>query len=1192
MEEKAIADWDWMPLGQLAKAKNPGFNPDALANKVKGGVAGWGTNESQVYAGLGGARTAVERAALAKCYQALFHVSMEEDVADDMGGHEMERAKALMEGKGAEADAATIKEAVEGMGTDEQAIRDALRGKTPEELDEIKAEYLKKYGTPLKADLADDMSGAELDNTLALSDGDVDKADAAELEDAMAGPGTDEAKLKKVYERIREEEEARAKKDGISPAELKQRILDRNARVSAKFGEKYGDLQAKLEDELLDGEKRPNPKMGEVADDGDLKVLDALQSGDPSKIDAAKAYAEHKSVYTSDDEIEKVVRNQRRTAELDVALEMKSERARLDALKASGDIDPKEYEKRSQELDAAAKDKDGIEKRTQAKAGQNMGALKSEYSKATDGRQSFDMLVKNETSGYSNDEITELVASGGKLSDAQEMYYSVAGAGTDEDKIKEVLKGKTPAQIEEIRKEYKRLHPDSNLDDDILGDLSGREDLDVGHTLKYGDPDTFAEQLEAEKDPEKRKKLVEGMKQMLAERRDFEETGMIGSIFALGADPMNSADQLEEAVKRADMYNTALTKNEEDNRGKDPKDIKPDPLLTAAKANFEMTYGGAVEAQEQVRAQIDSYTDAVTQVGAAIAGIAVTVATLGAAGPVVAAVYGAAAAAAATMALKAHPQGRRVLVGGGRGRPRGGDGRRGRVGRHGGTRQGRDAGPARRPSRPRSPRRSPKEGAEKVTESVVKVWVKEAMEEAIENAIQAMPSAFVGAMLDDNTWKSGDPWGTIWSATGQAGAMGAGMAVGIKGAKDIGGAAIGKIKGAKAEPKAGAKVEPKVEPHEASPHGGSTAEPPPAHVDTPDPKPLELPPAADPAHATASAEKGELPNEAHGKDLTKGGKLPESATPDPKPEPHAPEKLPEKEPGWAGDAHRRERHAEGRHGERRPARPDRRGGDHRVPRGLRRAAARDAREGPRGEQGVLREVARVRPEPRGRPPAQHRDRRVRGRPGQHRRRGPRQGEPALGRGPALARAARQGQLGLRGPQPSDRGQHEGDPGACAVAVGRRRGRRLQRPREGVRAHRPAGQGGDPLRRREGSRDAHLRLRPEGARSRTSWSGRARTAPRSATSTPRSTSTTRRTRRSSGASPAGRSPTTSRAPASRSTTRRPRSSRASSRRRASGAARSDPSAVKAAGRRREARRGGQARAREEGAVRARTTSASR
>jgi hypothetical protein len=352
MEEQAVASWDWEPLGQLAKGKNPGFNPISLAAKVRGGVAGWGTNEGSVYEGLGGARTAVERASLSKYYQKTYKVSMEEDVDDDMDDHEMERAKALMEGKAAEADAALIKEAVAGLGTDEDAIRNALRGKTPEELEAIKAEYKRMYGVELKADLSDDMEDAELDNAVALADGDVDKADAAELEDSMSGPGTNEEKLQKVYERIRQEEAARAKAEGLSPAELKKRILDRNARVKSKFGEKYGDLDAKLQDELLDGEARPKPGTRAAAvDDSDLKVLEALQTGDPSKIDAAKAYREHKGVYASDEELEKVVATSAGRRSSTSAWKPSPSGPARGAPGLEGH-QPEEFERRSKELDA------------------------------------------------------------------------------------------------------------------------------------------------------------------------------------------------------------------------------------------------------------------------------------------------------------------------------------------------------------------------------------------------------------------------------------------------------------------------------------------------------------------------------------------------------------------------------------------------------------------------------------------------------------------------------------------------------------------------------------------------------------------------------------------------------------------------------------------------------------------------
>ena len=89
------------------------------------------------------------------------------------------------------------------------------------------------------------------------------------------------------------------------------------------------------------------------------------------------------------------------------------------------------------------------------KAKANTAGLKKAYSAATNGTQSFDQLIEDETSGYSNWELRELVKAGGKLSDEEELFFATAGAGTDEDKIKEVLKGKTPAEIDRIRWEMR-----------------------------------------------------------------------------------------------------------------------------------------------------------------------------------------------------------------------------------------------------------------------------------------------------------------------------------------------------------------------------------------------------------------------------------------------------------------------------------------------------------------------------------------------------------------------------------------------------------------------------------------------------------------------------------------------------------------------------------------------------------------
>ena len=796
-EERAIAEWGWEDLGQLARATNPGFQPKVLADKVHGGVDGWGTNEKKVYEGLGGAKSAVERAALDKCYTATFGASMAADVRDDMSDKELDRAEALMVGDAAKADAATIAEAIDGLGTDEEAIKNALRGKTKDELDAIKSQYRAKYGVDMIADIKEDESGAELDNALALADGDVDKADAAELEDAMSGPGTDEDKMKQVYERIRQEEEQYAKQHSLTKAELDQRIKDRNGRVKAKYGEKYGDLDANARDELSDGDSY-------AANNADNKLFTALQEGDTSKIDAAKALVEHEGVYASDDELEKIARNQRTKAEYDVDLELGAERARLAAMAQAGDLTKDELEAEKKQL-ADKGSKDTREAAVKAKATANMGDLKEAYDQlgARDDsgqHQSFDQLINQETNGYSQLEIQDLVASGGKLSDDQEIYYAIAGVGTDEDQLKNALKGKTPDEIKKIKLAYEKNHGEGSFESDILGDLSGREDLDVGLTLKYGDPSTFKDQLDHAKTPAERQQLLANFKDYLDKRTKFEQTGAIGGVMALTGDGMNSAQQIADAVDRAEKYDAALTKFEAD-PDHEKKKKEDDPNLVGAGANFDMNFQGAVQAQEEVREHIDAITDVAAQVGAAVAGIGLTIITFGALGPVVAAAYATEiAAAAALMSMATSVAIKATLKGSAYGwEDAGVDLAIGTIDTIV-TVATAGAGKAaivafEEAMASQMSKLAAKEGAEKMTESAVKAFVREAAEEAIQNGIQAIPSAFAGGLLNGE-----DPL-TAMKGAGMAGAQGAGMGVGIHGLKTAGGAALKGIKGAlKGEP--------------------------------------------------------------------------------------------------------------------------------------------------------------------------------------------------------------------------------------------------------------------------------------------------------------------------------------------------------------------------------------------------------
>jgi len=141
--------------------------------------------------------------------------------------------------------------AMEGWGTDEDAIYSALRGKSAAEVAAIKAEYQKSTGHSLEAALSDEMSGDELGEAMGYLSGDPAKGVVGALVNASSGLGTDEAKLMSSlqdmspddYLRVKKEFKARTGQslddmiqDELSGAEL----TDAKKALDAKFGTGLG----------------------------------------------------------------------------------------------------------------------------------------------------------------------------------------------------------------------------------------------------------------------------------------------------------------------------------------------------------------------------------------------------------------------------------------------------------------------------------------------------------------------------------------------------------------------------------------------------------------------------------------------------------------------------------------------------------------------------------------------------------------------------------------------------------------------------------------------------------------------------------------------------------------------------------------------------------------------------------------
>ena len=148
--------------------------------------------------------------------------------------------------------------AMDGWGTNEDALLNALRGKSPAEIKAIKAEYADHFGRDLDADIDGELGGKDLEEAKAALTADPVATAVAALDNAanggMFGMGTDEAKIQSVFEGIKD------------PAERK--------KVIEAYKEKTGTSL----DDMLKSEMSGN----------DLGLSQALLEGDATKANAVR----------------------------------------------------------------------------------------------------------------------------------------------------------------------------------------------------------------------------------------------------------------------------------------------------------------------------------------------------------------------------------------------------------------------------------------------------------------------------------------------------------------------------------------------------------------------------------------------------------------------------------------------------------------------------------------------------------------------------------------------------------------------------------------------------------------------------------------------------------------------------------------------------------------------------------------
>jgi hypothetical protein len=595
---------DHKQLKALAIAEVPGLNTYKLevrADDLWKAFKGWGTTESLVYKALGGL-TPLGGRALEAVYLARHGQRLKWRLGDEMSGAELDRANMLRQGKQIEAEAAQLRDAVEGIGTDEASIMQVLRNKTPQEREALKAAYKRMYHEDLDKRLSSEMSGHDLQRKDALMQGNVALADAIALDQAMRGGlfglGTDEKGIEKVYEQNRKELEARATREGWTTERLNREIKKRNATIEQAYNTRYGKeyqgkgsyLRTQFKRELSGGE---------------LDLAVALADNDIVGIDAARLRIEKEGVYADDDVINSVLQKQHERAYEDKLRDLNAQLRQEEQehfRKTGRHWTPEERQKRQVENQkkarAWAREQGGK---------QNMQALRKAYNaKSRLPWDTLDTLVSRHTSGVSGEKARTLLKQQGYLEPYQEIEFAIKGAGTDEEKLKATLKDKTKEEIDEIARKWEAEHPGQSFKERVLGELSGRDAFDVGITLKYGGKVT---------DPKKRL-------EMMRERVGYERSGL-GTVIA----------SHERALMEKDLAGL------ESIHARMQKLDASDPEYRKLKAQFDYQVDVSESSINLHRYAVDQITD----IGATIAGVVATVAAVVVGAIIIAATGGAAA---------------------------------------------------------------------------------------------------------------------------------------------------------------------------------------------------------------------------------------------------------------------------------------------------------------------------------------------------------------------------------------------------------------------------------------------------------------------------------------------------------------------------------------------------------------------
>jgi Domain of unknown function (DUF4157)/Bacterial toxin 4 len=645
---EGIADPD--VLQKIGGLQTPGFDGGQIAFKMFKALDRVFNHNSEAFALLRGL-TPVQLAAVKAFYLAAKHgkhdnQTLEEKIDKESGGKEEDRGLALLRGDALTAEAYELADATSGHaeGGFEATVLRVLRNKTPEQMRAFKAKFAEVNKVGLDEWISNHGSETLQARARMLARGDVEGADALGTHEALtpdisydaegnsydASPGPKQAEA--IANQRRGEAEDYARRVGATSAETQDLRRQRLAALSARYGAEYGGGDTALPDKVrteLGGEKGAR--------------LAAIYGADDAGVDAADLRSEEDSLlWVSDKRVNSIMERARTRAREDAQKDIAAELA---------------VEQRTESKEDVAKLRGSRRDRTDARARQltaaNLDTMKDRYHTLSADRDhnTVESVVEDHTSGHGQEEARDRLAQGGWLELEQDLHYAVIGLGTDEARLRQTTKDPyAPGKLrskEELAKARQRNKEryGTDLDDDVIGDVSGRDEHDMKDAL----------QGEATSPEERKRRYEENVRWEMGEGASSPfmaavagPAGVVGNDAGIGSAFTGAENkELARAKTAADQaYNElqqALKSGDQE-------------WIARATAHFETMAGGVNAAVEEHREAVDSITDTIATVAAAAAGIVVIIASGGTLTPAVAALA-AAASGTANIAVRSMMQG-------------------------------------------------------------------------------------------------------------------------------------------------------------------------------------------------------------------------------------------------------------------------------------------------------------------------------------------------------------------------------------------------------------------------------------------------------------------------------------------------------------------------------------------------------